>query len=66
MAAALNSNRGILCVNSHNFAELVRCVSTLRGMIEGRDSNSIQLAKFDVVPHHVQNQLSAKEEVVAS
>ncbi|KAM7494125.1 hypothetical protein LguiB_028734 [Lonicera macranthoides] len=48
------------------FAELVQCVSTLRGITEGRDSNSIQLAKFDVVPHHVQNQLSAKEEVVAS
>ncbi|KAJ3680302.1 hypothetical protein LUZ60_016580 [Juncus effusus] len=51
-------------------AEMFNYVSTLRGMTKGRASYSMQLAKFDVVPQHIQAQISAgrsgaKEEVAA-
>ncbi|KAI3505196.1 hypothetical protein L1887_27160 [Cichorium endivia] len=48
-------------------AEMFQYVSTLRGMTKGRASYTMQLAKFDVVPQHIQNQLSAaKEEAVTA
>ncbi|KAL7165152.1 hypothetical protein ACSBR2_040930 [Camellia fascicularis] len=47
-------------------AEMFQYVSTLRGMTKGRASYTMQLAKFDVVPQHIQNQLAAKEEAVAA
>ncbi|CAI9093791.1 OLC1v1029369C2 [Oldenlandia corymbosa var. corymbosa] len=47
-------------------AEMFQYVSTLRGMTKGRASYTMQLAKFDVVPQHIQNQLSSKEETVAA
>ncbi|XP_051114983.1 elongation factor G, chloroplastic-like isoform X2 [Andrographis paniculata] len=47
-------------------AEMFQYVSTLRGMTKGRASYTMQLAKFDVVPQHIQNQLATKEEAVAS
>ncbi|KAL0904294.1 hypothetical protein M5K25_026385 [Dendrobium thyrsiflorum] len=46
-------------------AEMFQYVSTLRGMTKGRASYSMQLANFDVVPQHIQNQLSSKEQVAA-
>lgn len=46
-------------------AEMFQYVSTLRGMTKGRASYTMQLAKFDVVPQHIQNQLSAKDQPVA-
>ncbi|RXH97338.1 hypothetical protein DVH24_036006 [Malus domestica] len=36
-------------------AEMFQYVSTLRGMTKGRASYTMQLAKFDVVPQHIQN-----------
>ena len=48
-------------------AEMFQYVSTLRGMTKGRASYTMHLAKFDVVPQHIQNQLSqVKEEAVAA
>ncbi|GFP81794.1 elongation factor g-1 chloroplastic [Phtheirospermum japonicum] len=47
-------------------AEMFQYVSTLRGMTKGRASYTMQLAKFDVVPQHIQNQLAAKEEAVTA
>ncbi|KAJ6795281.1 elongation factor G-1, chloroplastic [Iris pallida] len=47
-------------------AEMFQYVSTLRGMTKGRASYTMQLAKFDVVPQHIQNQLSSKEEAVTA
>ncbi|XP_057811282.1 elongation factor G-2, chloroplastic [Salvia miltiorrhiza] len=47
-------------------AEMFQYVSTLRGMTKGRASYTMQLAKFDVVPQHIQNQLAQKEEAVAA
>ncbi|KAJ4954571.1 hypothetical protein NE237_011354 [Protea cynaroides] len=47
-------------------AEMFQYVSTLRGMTKGRASYTMQLAKFDVVPQHIQNQLSTKEQPVAA
>ncbi|KAL0331418.1 UNVERIFIED_CONTAM: Elongation factor G-1, chloroplastic [Sesamum angustifolium] len=47
-------------------AEMFQYVSTLRGMTKGRASYTMQLAKFDVVPQHIQNQLAAKQEAVAA
>ncbi|KAL1547494.1 elongation factor G, chloroplastic-like [Salvia divinorum] len=47
-------------------AEMFQYVSTLRGMTKGRASYTMQLAKFDVVPQHIQNQLAQKEEPVAA
>ncbi|XP_008791691.1 elongation factor G-2, chloroplastic [Phoenix dactylifera] len=47
-------------------AEMFQYVSTLRGMTKGRASYTMQLAKFDVVPQHIQNQLSSKQEAVAA
>ncbi|KAL9433739.1 hypothetical protein AB3S75_028557 [Citrus x aurantiifolia] len=47
-------------------AEMFQYVSTLRGMTKGRASYIMQLAKFDVVPQHIQNQLAAKEQEVAA
>jgi elongation factor G len=46
-------------------AEMFQYVSTLRGMTKGRASYIMQLAKFDVVPQHIQNQLATKEQVAA-
>lgn len=46
-------------------AEMFQYVSTLRGMTKGRASYTMQLAKFDVVPQHIQNELATKQEVVA-
>lgn len=47
-------------------AEMFQYVSTLRGTTKGRASYTMQLAKFDVVPQHIQNQLAAKEEAVTA
>jgi elongation factor G len=48
-------------------AEMFQYVSTLRGMTKGRASYTMQLAKFDVVPQHIQNQISvAKTEEAAA
>ncbi|CAN1846877.1 Elongation factor G, chloroplastic [Linum perenne] len=47
-------------------AEMFQYVSTLRGTTKGRASYSMQLAKFDVVPQHIQNQLATKEQEVAA
>ncbi|XP_057477543.1 elongation factor G-2, chloroplastic [Actinidia eriantha] len=47
-------------------AEMFQYVSTLRGMTKGRASYTMQLAMFDVVPQHIQNQLASKEEAVAA
>ncbi|KAL9246801.1 hypothetical protein vseg_020293 [Gypsophila vaccaria] len=48
-------------------AEMFQYVSTLRGMTKGRASYTMQLAQFDVVPQHIQNQLAAsKEEAVSA
>lgn len=47
-------------------AEMFQYVSTLRGMTKGRASYTMQLAKFEVVPQHIQNQLVSKEEAVAA
>ncbi|GAV75612.1 GTP_EFTU domain-containing protein/EFG_C domain-containing protein/GTP_EFTU_D2 domain-containing protein/EFG_IV domain-containing protein [Cephalotus follicularis] len=47
-------------------AEMFQYVSTLRGMTKGRASYSMQLAKFEVVPQHIQNQLASKEQEVAA
>ncbi|KAE8662707.1 Elongation factor G [Hibiscus syriacus] len=41
-------------------AEMFQYVSTLRGMTKGRASYTMQLAKFDVVPQHIQNELAFK------
>lgn len=46
-------------------AEMFQYVSTLRGMTKGRASYTMQLAKFDVVPQYIQDQLVAKEQVAA-
>ncbi|CAA0820579.1 Elongation factor G- chloroplastic [Striga hermonthica] len=47
-------------------AEMFQYVSTLRGTTKGRASYTMQLARFDVVPLHIQNQLAAKGEAVAA
>lgn len=47
-------------------AEMFQYVSTLRGMTKGRASYTMQLAMFDVVPQHIQNQLATKEQEVAA
>uniref|UniRef100_A0A0E0H3M3 Elongation factor G, chloroplastic n=1 Tax=Oryza nivara TaxID=4536 RepID=A0A0E0H3M3_ORYNI len=47
-------------------AEMFQYVSTLRGMTKGRASYTMQLAKFDVVPQHIQNELSAAKQEEAS
>lgn len=43
-------------------AEMFQYVSVLRGMTKGRASYTMQLAKFDVVPQHIQNQLATKQQ----
>lgn len=45
-------------------AEMFQYVSSLRGMTKGRASYTMQLAKFDVVPQHIQEKLATKEEPV--
>ncbi|KAH1080377.1 hypothetical protein J1N35_020138 [Gossypium stocksii] len=47
-------------------AEMFQYVSTLRGMTKGRASYTMQLAKFDVVPQHIQNELATKQEEVVA
>ncbi|XP_072981774.1 elongation factor G-2, chloroplastic-like [Typha angustifolia] len=47
-------------------AEMFQYVSTLRGMTKGRASYTMQLAKFDVVPQHIQNQLTAAKQEAAT
>lgn len=47
-------------------SEMFQYVSSLRGMTKGRASYSMQLAKFDVVPQHIQDKLTTKEEAVAA
>lgn len=47
-------------------AEMFQYVSTLRGMTKGRASYTMQLAKFDVVPQHIQNQISAAKQEEAA
>ncbi|KAE8722199.1 Elongation factor G [Hibiscus syriacus] len=47
-------------------AEMFQYVSTLRGMTKGRASYTMQLAKFDVVPQHIQNELASKQQEVAA
>eukprot|EP00897_Mesotaenium_endlicherianum_P001781 jgi/Mesen1/1630/ME000135S00618 len=41
-------------------SEMFQYVSNLRGMTKGRANYTMQLSKFDVVPQHIQNQISAK------
>uniref|UniRef100_A0A7C9D233 Elongation factor G, chloroplastic n=1 Tax=Opuntia streptacantha TaxID=393608 RepID=A0A7C9D233_OPUST len=74
----LNSRRGV--INSFSdkpgglkvvdalvpLSEMFQYVSTLRGMTKGRASYTMQLAKFDVVPQHIQNQLATKEQPVTA
>ncbi|KAK9039824.1 hypothetical protein V6N11_015010 [Hibiscus sabdariffa] len=43
-------------------AEMFQYVSTLRGMTKGRASYTMQLAQFDVVPQHIQNELASKQQ----
>ncbi|KAK8503824.1 hypothetical protein V6N13_021610 [Hibiscus sabdariffa] len=47
-------------------AEMFQYVSTLRGMTKGRASYTMHLAKFDVVPQHIQNELASKQQEVAA
>lgn len=47
-------------------AEMFQYVSTLRGMTKGRGSYTMQLARFEVVPQHIQNQLTTKVEAVTA
>ncbi|MFQ6632801.1 hypothetical protein Gotur_011506 [Gossypium turneri] len=47
-------------------AEMFQYVSTLRGMTKGRASYTMQLAKFDVVPQHIQNELATKQQEVVA
>ncbi|WOL05238.1 hypothetical protein Cni_G13965 [Canna indica] len=47
-------------------AEMFQYVSTLRGMTKGRASYTMQLAQFDVVPQHIQNQLSTMREAATA
>lgn len=47
-------------------AEMFQYVSTLRGMTKGRASYTMQLAKFEVVPQYIQDQLANKEQQVAA
>eukprot|EP00250_Pteridium_aquilinum_P000066 c10085_g1_i1 orf=302-2659(+) len=47
-------------------SEMFQYVSTLRGMTKGRASYTMQLAKFDIVPQHIQNQISAKAQTAAA
>ncbi|MCO5554738.1 hypothetical protein L7F22_018523 [Adiantum nelumboides] len=47
-------------------SEMFQYVSTLRGMTKGRASYTMQLAQFDVVPQHIQNQISAKAQTAAA
>ncbi|KAJ8429847.1 hypothetical protein Cgig2_011845 [Carnegiea gigantea] len=47
-------------------AEMFNYVSTLRSMTKGRASYTMLLAKFDVVPQHIQNQITSKEEPVVA
>lgn len=41
-------------------AEMFQYVSNLRGMSKGRAQYTMQLAKFDAVPQHIQNEISSK------
>uniref|UniRef100_A0A0D6QRK2 Elongation factor G, chloroplastic n=1 Tax=Araucaria cunninghamii TaxID=56994 RepID=A0A0D6QRK2_ARACU len=47
-------------------AEMFQYVSRLRGMTKGRASYTMQVAKFDVVPQHIQNQIATKSQEVAA
>lgn len=47
-------------------SEMFQYVSNLRGMTKGRAQYTMQLDKFDVVPQHIQNQISAKSQGVAA
>jgi elongation factor G len=41
-------------------AEMFQYVSKLRGMSKGRAQYTMQLAKFDTVPQHIQNEIANK------
>ncbi|EFJ33483.1 hypothetical protein SELMODRAFT_143627 [Selaginella moellendorffii] len=47
-------------------AEMFQYVSNLRGMTKGRASYSMQLSKFEIVPQHVQTQITSKAQTVAA
>ncbi|KAJ8429852.1 hypothetical protein Cgig2_011850 [Carnegiea gigantea] len=47
-------------------AEMFNYGSTVRSMRKGRASYTMLLAKFDVVPQQIQNQIASKEEAVAA
>ncbi|KAH7290951.1 hypothetical protein KP509_30G070700 [Ceratopteris richardii] len=47
-------------------SEMFQYVSTLRGMTKGRASYTMQLAKFDIVPQHIQNEIASKAQSVAA
>eukprot|EP00270_Netrium_digitus_P013135 TRINITY_DN433_c2_g1_i1.p1 TRINITY_DN433_c2_g1~~TRINITY_DN433_c2_g1_i1.p1 ORF type:complete len:782 (+),score=250.93 TRINITY_DN433_c2_g1_i1:48-2393(+) len=47
-------------------AEMFQYVSNLRGMTKGRANYTMQLAQFNVVPQHIQNQISAKAQGTAA
>ncbi|KAG6543866.1 hypothetical protein Mapa_014706 [Marchantia paleacea] len=47
-------------------SEMFQYVSNLRSMSKGRAQYTMQLAKFEVVPQHIQNQISAKNNSVVA
>lgn len=47
-------------------SEMFNYVSNLRGMTKGRANYTMQLAKFDVVPTAIQQQISAKSQGTAA
>lgn len=47
-------------------SEMFQYVSSLRGSTKGRASYTMQLEKFEIVPQHIQNQITAKAQAVAA
>eukprot|EP00850_Spirogloea_muscicola_P008857 SM000048S16569 [mRNA] locus=s48:551765:556015:+ [translate_table: standard] len=47
-------------------SEMFNYVSNLRGMTKGRAQYTMQLAKFDVVPQHIQTQITASRSASAT
>eukprot|EP00850_Spirogloea_muscicola_P002800 SM000011S18978 [mRNA] locus=s11:175391:179730:- [translate_table: standard] len=47
-------------------SEMFNYVSNLRGMTKGRAQYTMQLAKFDVVPQHIQTQIAASRSASAT
>ena len=47
-------------------SEMFQYVSNLRSMSKGRAQYTMELAKFEVVPTHIQNQISSKNQTAAA